>query len=169
MIRRSVSFSGSAFCTLTLFITLALFNTLANPLAASESTPPATTTLDWLAGCWSGDSGEECWLRADGGLMVGVNRSPGGSMFEFLRITQEDDGAWIYHASPKGRCPATAFTATHVDTQRVVFENPQHDFPQRIEYWLDDSDHLHARISADRDGTTQAVEITWQRGTWSAN
>jgi len=162
MIRRSFR---SRPTSLTLLFVVWMAVTL--PLAAQDLLPPQTADLDWLTGCWTGDGGEECWLQAEGGMMLGVNRGPGSKSFEFLRIEQAEGGPWIYHASPGGRCPPTAFTSTEIDRKRVVFENPDHDFPQRIEYWLDDSNHLHARVSADRGGESRGFEITWQRGDWS--
>ncbi|MDX1385586.1 MAG: DUF6265 family protein [Thermoanaerobaculia bacterium] len=122
--------------------------------------------LDWLAGCWEGDGGEECWLAAGGGMMLGVNRSPekdGRSGFEFLRIVEEEDGRLVYLASPSGRHPPTPFAAIEVGEQRVVFANPEHDFPRRIAYWLDEDGTLHARVEADGEG----FELLWRRRGWT--
>lgn len=42
----------------------------------------------------------------------------------------------VYLASPGGRCPATLFRLETLKGEYVVFANPAHDFPQRIEYRL---------------------------------
>ena len=47
--------------------------------------------------------------------------------------------------------------------RRVVFENPEHDFPQRILYWLDDDDMLHARIEGTEGGETHSMEWRYRR------
>ena len=47
--------------------------------------------------------------------------------------------------------------------KRVVFENKQHDFPQRILYWLDAQGALHARIEGPQGGKTVSEEWVWKR------
>lgn len=139
----------------------------AGSAAADE---PRLADLAWLAGCWEGEGGEECWLAPRGRTMLGVNRSPanesGEAGFEYLRIIEQEDGALVYLASPGGRCPATSFTAVEVAARRVVFANPDHDFPQRIVYWLEGDDTLHARVEAVTDGETRGFELVWRRKSW---
>ena len=104
-----------------------------------------------------------------GGLMLGVNRSVsarGNASFEFLRIAAVD-GAVDYHASVGGR-PAVAFRLTEHRDRRVVFSNPDHDFPQRILYWIDADGALHARIEGVQAGEERAMEWIWERRDWSA-
>ena len=43
---------------------------------------------------------------------------------------------------------------------RVVFENPTHDFPQRIIYWKDGAD-LRARIEGTQNGKEGSQEWRW--------
>ncbi len=140
--------------------------------AAPDS--PRIAELAWLAGCWIGEGGEECWLEPLGGTMVGINRGPQREgkppAFEFLRLV-EDGGKLVYLASPSGRHPPTPFEAIEVGERRVVFANPDHDFPQRITYWIEEPDgreSLHARVEARQDGEWQGFETTWTRGVWSA-
>ena len=45
----------------------------------------------------------------------------------------------------------------------VVFENPTHDFPQRIIYWKDGND-LRARIEGTMNGKTGSEEWRWSPG-----
>ena len=45
----------------------------------------------------------------------------------------------------------------------VVFENPEHDYPQRILY-LRDGDELTARIEGTAGGVEKSSEWTWTRG-----
>ena len=95
--------------------------------------------LDWMEGHWRAQEGaqvsEEIWTNGDGGLHLGVNRTVVGGQargYEFLLIAITEDGA-TYCAQPGG-AEAGCFPSTSVDTNRVVFENPDHDFPQRIIY-----------------------------------
>ena len=47
--------------------------------------------------------------------------------------------------------------------RRAVFENRQHDFPQRILYWLDASGAMHARIEGPQGGKTVSEEWVWRK------
>jgi hypothetical protein len=44
-----------------------------------------------------------------------------------------------------------------------VFENPQHDFPQRISYTLKGDGKLTAAIAGSKNGKTRRVEFNYQR------
>lgn len=137
--------------------------------AAAE--PPASEAdlagLSWLAGSWSGKQGgvtmEEHWTVPRGGMMLGLHRDVGESgkaFFEYLRIESTPDGIF-YLASPAGRSPATPFRLVTLEGRHVVFENPEHDFPKRIIYWMEESaDVLYARVEGD-DGKSQ--EWSWRR------
>ncbi|MCP4204645.1 MAG: PQQ-like beta-propeller repeat protein [bacterium] len=122
--------------------------------------------LDWLSGCWQGDAGEECWLAPRGGTMVAASRGPEREgkqpSFEFLRIV-ERDGGLAFLASPGGRYPPTPFEAVELGDSRVVFANPDHDFPQRITYWLDGDETLRARVEAEEDGEWRGFDVAWTR------
>ncbi len=49
------------------------------------------------------------------------------------------------------------------DRDGVVFENREHDFPQRILYWLDGEGRLHARIEGPAGSGERAMEWVWSR------
>jgi hypothetical protein len=126
------------------------------------------TSLAWMAGSWQGTAGgvemEEHWLAPKGGAMLGLHRDvAGGRMvsFEFLRIEKDAEGL-VYLASPRGR-PATPFRLIESRKGRAVFANPQHDFPQRILYWMGDDGRLHARIEGQQKGKSAAEEWAWKR------
>ena len=76
--------------------------------------------------------------------------------FEFLRIV-ERDGGLVYIAQPGGRS-ATEFVLTELDTQRAVFVNPRHDYPQRIIYELSDAGTLSTSIGFAK-GRLQRLEL----------
>ncbi len=46
---------------------------------------------------------------------------------------------------------------------KVVFENPEHDFPQRIIYERGDEGSLGARIEGIQNGKASSSKWTWQR------
>ena len=102
---------------------------------------------------------EEVWLAPAGGVMLGMHRDAKGEKvsFEFFRIAKTPEGL-VYLAQPGGR-PPTPFKLTEATATRAVFENPQHDFPQRIIYALRDG-RLCARVEG---GTETAQEWCWAK------
>ena len=116
---------------------------------------PAATVDDlaWFAGDWVSEADgrwtEESWASPRGGVMLGYSRSGRGEElreYEFIRIARGDDGALVYIAQPQGGAPV-AFRLVRQDGTRASFENPAHDYPQRIVY-ARDGDTLTATISA---------------------
>jgi Domain of unknown function (DUF6265) len=81
--------------------------------------------------------------------------------FEFLRIQATPEGI-IYFASPRSR-PPVPFALVESGGRRAVFENKQHDFPQRIQYWLDAQGAMHARIEGPQGGKTVSEEWVWMK------
>lgn len=118
------------------------------------SSPPSTAAggtsrLDWMLDCWESEdgSGREVWVRAADDQLIGfgVALEEGRVVFhEVLSIRLEGEGAH-YTAHPLGQA-ATTFSAPQVNGGSVSFTNPDHDYPQRIDYRLD-GDWLRASIS----------------------
>jgi len=104
--------------------------------------------LAWLQGCWRIDAGnrivEEQWSAPRGGTLLGSSRTvrDGKTIeHEFVIVRETADGRLAYEVSPSGRAP-TVFTSISLDEGGVVFENLQHDFPQRVAYQRKGSDLL---------------------------
>jgi hypothetical protein len=136
---------------------------------AAPGAPPNISKLAWLAGSWSGEKdgvrSEEHWTGTDGDGLVGMHKDvKAGKMvgFEFLRI-EVDAQQRVCYVSMPGGAPPTSFCAIELDEKRVVFENRQHDFPQRILYWLDAAGKLHARIEGPPGAAESAMEWVWSR------
>jgi hypothetical protein len=130
-------------------------------------TPPSLESLAWMAGSWASDSAgariEEHWTAPAGGLMVGMHRDvkPGKrAAFEFLRIAADAEGI-AYLAQPGGR-PVTRFPLKSAGAKSVVFEKPDHDFPKRIHYWLDEQGRLHARVEGNMGDKEASEEWCWE-------
>ncbi len=97
--------------------------------------------LGWMAGCWELRSSngafsiEEQWMKPGGESMSGMGRTirNGKTIFtEFQRISVED-GKLTYTARI-GTKGMTMFPLLKMSDTEVVFENPAHDFPQRVIY-----------------------------------
>jgi hypothetical protein len=123
--------------------------------------------LAWMAGHWEMTGGgkhvEEVWMSPEGGVMLGMSRTvkEGRAVgFEFLRL--EERGEAIFYVASPGGAPPTDFRLVESSGTRAVFENPAHDFPQRIEYRRD-GEALVARISALGGSAARASEWRWTR------
>lgn len=142
---------------------------LAIPRLARGQAPDDMARLQWLAGCWELRTASrlthEHWMPPLGGLMLGMSRTVVNGVareHEALRIAVAA-GRLAYIAQPGGQ-PATTFGATLVSDTLVVFENPGHDFPQRIRYARRaGSDSLTARIEGERGGATRAIAFPMAR------
>lgn len=138
--------------------TMTMLPALLFALSAQAAAP--APDLGWLAGHWCGGGGEtieESWLAPRSGELLGLSRTMRGERvvaFEFLRIAAVD-GVPTYLAQPGGR-PPTAFALSAGGDNWVRFENPAHDFPQRIEYRRS-GDTLHAEIAGPGDGGKETV------------
>jgi len=137
-------------------------------LANSQVTQPTIKDLAWIAGRWERSSpGREVveqWLAPAGGLMIGMSRTVVGDKvreFEFLRIHQQEDGDIFYIALPSGQQEAS-FKLAKYAAQEAVFENPEHDFPQRIIYRVQ-GDSLFARIEGTVQGELKSVNFPFRR------
>lgn len=137
----------------------------ADPASAQAAEVAA---LGWMQGCWEratrSGAVEEQWTAPRGGTMLGVSRTVRGDStvaWEYLRIVPRDGGL-VYVATPSGQATAE-FTATTVSDTLVVFENPAHDFPQRILYRPAAGDSLHARIEGPRGGEVRGVDFRYGR------
>jgi len=125
--------------------------------------------LAWLAGCWASEGREagsgEQWSAPAGGTMLGTSRTVRGGRtieWEFLRIREAEDGVLEYVALPS-RQAETVFRMTRLAEREVTFENPGHDFPQRIVYRREGLDRLVARIEGSAGGRDRVVEFPMRR------
>ena len=97
--------------------------------------------------------------------MLGVSRTVRRGVtqgYEFMQIRPGADGRLVYIAQPQGRSE-TLFTLLPGVSGELVFENPEHDFPQRVIYRQEPAGRLRARIEGHREGLPRAVDQTMTR------
>ncbi len=126
----------------------------AGPLAAQDQPRPPSRLheLGFMTGCWqgrtaSGSTIEEHYTTTSNNLMLGVTRylrDGTTRSFEFTLIGHTSGGSHLI-PHPGGKASVT-FTETERTAGRVVWENPGHDYPQRITYARVSADSLEARI-----------------------
>ncbi|HYW29988.1 MAG TPA: DUF6265 family protein, partial [Gemmatimonas sp.] len=81
--------------------------------------------------------------------------------YEFLRVFVMRDSL-VYGSTPSGQAYAE-FRAASSANRTVVFENPAHDFPQRIGYRAVGNDSLLAYIEGVRGDQTRRIEFPYAR------
>lgn len=121
----------------------------------------------WLAGCWSLTDGErsvdEHWMAPRAGSMQGMSRTVrGDKLVAYESVLLRARGEQLdYEVQPSGQA-RTVFTSTVVTDTSVVFENLQHDFPQRVAYQRD-GERLLAWIEGPRSGQMRRIEYPYKR------
>jgi hypothetical protein len=142
---------------------------LALILAAQLAGPPAAIDqMTWLQGCWiqTRPNGviEERWMGPGGGVMLGMGRTlRDGKLrdYEYTRIV-EADGSLVYMAEPSGQEKAT-FPLKSLTPDMAVFEDPTHDFPQRVIYRRLGADQIVGRIEGQIGGQARSVDFPYKR------
>jgi hypothetical protein len=132
-------------------------------IGVSSSHAATISDLSWLAGCWASVDGEagsgEQWMPPAGGTLLGVSRTvkKGRTVaYEFLQIREIEPGKIAYIAKPSGQAEAT-FPLKSAGEREVVFEDPEHDFPQRIIYKLGGDGALQASIEGLSKGQLRTI------------
>jgi Domain of unknown function (DUF6265) len=129
---------------------------------------PGIDRLAWLQGCWEIVSPqrtvEEQWMAPRGGIMMGMGRTVrGGKLVEYETVVIREEGDRLaYEAHPSGQAPAV-FLANGATDSMVVFENPKHDFPQKVGYQRTGADTLLAWIEGTEKGQTRRIEFPYRR------
>lgn len=124
-------------------------------------------TLHWMSGCWrSPDSTyEETWSEPRGSTLMGFSRTVRQNRtqaYEFLQVRSDSAGGIEYVANPSGQSQA-AFRLRFASADEAVFENPTHDFPQRIMYRLDKDGSLTATIEGRWKGEERKIRFPMRR------
>jgi len=131
----------------------------------------AEPDFSWLAGSWieeaDGVVTRELWHTPLDGAMSGVGQytTPGKPpRFELMTITTEPAGV-TFTAYLKDQPPA-AFLYKPGEPGVATFENPDHDFPQRVSYRKcgDDGADICGRIDGLDKGKPKVVEWRYRRG-----
>lgn len=129
---------------------------VAGGTAAAEA--PDCTSLaaaDWLLGDWAAPSpgGEvvESWAAVSESTWEGrgMSRKAGSDAlrtFETLRLVEMSSRVFYVAKVEENELPV-AFRLVDCSAGRLVFENPAHDFPQRIAYRLDGEGRLEVTVS----------------------
>ncbi len=143
---------------------------LSTTMLGAEVSPRATAEdFAWLAGCWASVGREfgsgEWWTAPAGGTLLGIARTvkDGKTVaWEYVQIRENEHGGVDYVALPSGQEQAV-FGLVSISDREVIFENPQHDFPQRVIYRLPKGGLLVGRIEGELDGRERSADFPMRR------
>ncbi len=127
--------------------------------------------ISFLEGCWEQNdptsklSATEQWMMPLADSMLGMSRTVRDYKlvgFEYMRIVNADEGI-VFISKPSQNTEETSFRLMRSEKNQVVFENPNHDFPQRIIYKLSAPDKLDARIEGTMKGKFSGIDFPYKR------
>ena len=131
----------------------------------------------FMTGCWVIERPEksvrieEQWMAPAGGTMLGMSRTVRNKVttgWEFMRIEVSDSGVHFV-SKPKENKDETFFklSTSTADVKPsaayAAFDNPEHDFPQRVIYRSVKPDTLSARIEGTMNGKASGVDFQYKR------
>jgi hypothetical protein len=149
-------------------ILIVLFAVLIVPFS-SATQKTGIEELGWIAGCWAMDDGtgrtQENWMKPAGQTMIGMSRTVAGGKTVFTEYLQirETNGQLAYIVSLGLNAKPTVFKLIKSSETEALFENPEHDFPQRIIYRRESSDALFARIEGQEKGVNKSMDFPYKR------
>ncbi|NML19576.1 hypothetical protein HHL16_01765 [Pseudoflavitalea sp. G-6-1-2] len=122
-----------------------------------QATPENFKKLEWLPGVWNrtnpkpGTTGQEVWEKKSAQELSGWFVTLNGkdtTFSEKFTIIEKDNKLYYVATVIRGDNVPVSFLITSLTDVDFVCENPQHDFPKKIEYHLK-GNQLHAAISGD--------------------
>jgi hypothetical protein len=150
------------------FSGMLLLLALGLPALAQES-KPSIDNFGWLAGCWSNTDGgpevTEQWMKPAGNSMMGMGRTVKAgkvTTWEFTRIFQDERGDFYFSAKLPKQDEAS-FKLIKWSDNTYVFENLDHDFPQRVIYQLQNSTQMNGRIEGRISGKDSGFNFPMKR------
>lgn len=147
------------------FLAMLLLAVMPTAAAAEQVADTPIVAFHWLLGHWTrvdlpaGRSGDEQW-RAQDAALIGVGSSYRDGVLRFreqLRIVVQGDDVF-YVADVPGNPAPVKFRLIACDGESAVFENLQHDYPQRIAYRRDGS-----RLIATTSGNGREQRFLFER------
>ena len=155
----------------TLILAVVLVILSAGEIYSQEKQRPAMLSdFNWLIGAWKRETSRgtlyEKWTQVSDQTIEGESYriNNGAKKFtEFLRLHQFGNEIFYTAKVPHNAFP-TPFKLIQSNDQKAVFENPDHDFPQRVIYMRNGAGSFHARIEGKNNGKESAVDFFFTKG-----
>lgn len=130
-----------------------------------------TDSTRWLLGTWVNLTPRgavyESWTQQADGSLAGKSYAIKGAdtlVFETVLLAQEKDALYSIPTVPnQNQGQPVRFKGTLITADHLTFENPEHDFPQRITYTRIKSDSLVAEIYGTRNGQERKQTFPMKR------
>jgi uncharacterized protein DUF6265 len=153
-----------------LFFLLIIFTSF---LSAQEKdlTKVSLAELEWMLGEWqkrsSGTITNETWNKLDNTYFEGYNerisrRTKKILFTETLKLVKIGNEIYYIALVEENDTPIS-FKLTQIDSAKAVFENPDHDFPQTIQYELLESGSLRATVGGVENKKKRSFEIVFKK------
>lgn len=122
----------------------------------------------WILGTWENKSADgvltDTWTKTNDSTFQGKSyfiKEKDTIHFETIVLQQKGE-ALTYKATVKGQNEdkPVSFLLTETVANQLVFENPKHDYPQKITYQKDAKNNLVATISGLIDGKLSSEKYT---------
>jgi hypothetical protein len=129
-------------------------------IGQEEETIDQIENANWLIGSWQNEVLDgtiyESWVFKNDSTLVGESSFVVGSDTLFSEtISLEQNGNALYYiptVQDQNDGQPVRFTLTSSTEDQLIFDNPEHDFPQKISYHLIRTDSLCVRISGEVEG-----------------
>ena len=121
------------------------------------------STMRWIEGKWmmekaKGGERWETWRKENRWLMTGKGLKVAGqdtTLLEYLELSENEKEIWYIPTVPdQNNAEPVPFKLVNHTDRDLIFENREHDFPQRILYHYlpaqrdEDADSLHVRVES---------------------
>ncbi|MFL9845896.1 DUF6265 family protein [Flavobacterium rhizosphaerae] len=125
----------------------------------------------WLLGTWGdeadGNVSTETWRKVNDSVFHGKSYTLQGSDTVFSETMVIDDVnnemTLTVTVPNQNNAEAIQFKMTSIDNDKIIFENPQHNFPSKITYNKISNDSLFAVISGTQGGNRIEVEFPMKK------
>ncbi|MEO5645027.1 MAG: DUF6265 family protein [Bacteroidia bacterium] len=128
--------------------------------------------ISWMIGSWQGTDVNtvifnESWQREGKGFIgFGCSMSPAGDTLfkENLKIELVEGTPYYIVTIPPKKEPVL-FKMISGDEHNAIFENRDHDFPQRISYLLQENNKLTVKLEGIEKGTPKIETLSFVKAT----
>jgi len=125
----------------------------------------------WLIGTWESKSSRgslyETWSIVSDLEYLGkiyMIKDMDTVIFETVQLIQQQNNLYyIPSVKDQNNGQAVSFKSTFVSETKIIFENPEHDFPQMISYTMTPPDSLLAQISGMKEGQKQVQDFPMRK------
>lgn len=132
---------------------------------------PKLKSIEWLLGTWENTTTRgtiyEDWNRNTDNEFQGRSYKINANdtlVLETISIVEKDNELYyIPTVKDQNSGKPVTFTLTYLSDTEMLFENPEHDFPQAIRYTKIKSDSLVAEIWGVRDGNQRGVRFPMKK------